>query len=69
MGCTRRGVRELADAGVLPAAKADEAALIAWSGVHGVASILVRQAAVGPLGTDEAIETVLDGILRSLETL
>ncbi len=63
------GVRELADAGVLPAAKADEAALIAWSGVHGVASILVRQAAVGPLGTDEAIETVLDGILRSLETL
>ena len=63
------GVRELADAGVLPAGKADQAALIAWSGVHGVASILVRQAAVGPLGTDDAIETVLDGILRSLETL
>ena len=63
------GVRELAEVGVLPAAKADQATLIAWSGVHGIASILVRQAAVGPLGGDEAIDAVLDGILRSLETL
>lgn len=61
------GVQELVDAGVLDADDADRAALIAWSGVHGIASILVRQAA--PLDADEAIDTVLDGIMRSLETL
>ncbi|MGV0991364.1 MAG: TetR/AcrR family transcriptional regulator [Mycobacterium sp.] len=63
------GIQELVDAGVVPAAEADRAALIAWSGVHGVASILVRQAAVGPLDAGDAIDTVLDGIRRALETL
>lgn len=62
------GIQELVDAGVIPAADADRAALIAWSGVHGVASILVRQSAIDPLDADDAIDTVLDGIRRSLET-
>ena len=80
-GCTTRpddpspwevlmnGIRELVDAGVVPPDQADRAALIAWAGVHGISSILVRQAAVGPIDSSEAIDTVLDGILRSIETL
>lgn len=63
------GITELVTAGVVPAAEADRAALIAWAGVHGIASILVRQSAVGPLDSNAAIDTVLDGVLRSLETL
>lgn len=80
-GCTTRpdepspwdvlmgGIKELVDAGVVPQGQADRAALIAWAGVHGISSILVRQAAVGPINSDDAITTVLDGILRSIETL
>lgn len=63
------GVQELVDTGVVPQTQADRAALIAWAGVHGISSILVRQAAVGPLDSDDAITTVLEGILRSIETL
>ena len=62
-------VQELVDTGVVPQTRADRAALIAWAGVHGISSILVRQAAVGPLDSDDAITTVLEGILRSIETL
>lgn len=63
------GIEELISAGVIPATKAEQAALIAWAGVHGIASILVRQAAVGPLDSDAAIDTVLSGVMRALETL
>lgn len=63
------GVEELVDAGVLAADDADRAALIAWSGVHGIASILVRQAATNALDLEDAVDTVLDAIMRSLETL
>lgn len=63
------GVAELIDVGILPASAADDAALIAWAGVHGIASILVRLTPVGPDHNGSAIDTVLDGIWRSLETL
>lgn len=63
------GIGELVTAGVVPADMADRAAMIAWAGVHGIASILVRQALTGPLDSDSAIDAVLDGIRRSLETL
>ncbi len=63
------GVQTLTDTGAIESTATDQAALIAWSGVHGIASILVRQALVGPLDGDAAIETVLDGIMRALESL
>lgn len=63
------GVRELVDAGAVPNSAAEDAALIAWAGVHGIASILVRQALVCPVDNDAAIDAVLDGIMRSLATL
>ena len=63
------GVEELVDAGLVPPAAGEQAALIAWAGVHGIASILVRHALTTPIESDLAIDVVLDGIMRSLETL
>lgn len=63
------GVTELVEAGVLRAEGADDAALIAWSGVHGIASILVRQALPEEHRPQDAIDAVLDGVMRSLESL
>ncbi len=67
------GVQELIEAGALRPAAADKAALIAWASVHGIASLLVRQAGthpgVPPMDDDTAIETVLDAVMRSVETL
>jgi hypothetical protein len=45
------------------------AALIAWFGVHGIASILDRQALNRPIESDQAIDIVLDALMRSPESL
>lgn len=63
------GVQELVDAGVLRDGAADAAALIAWAGVHGIAAILVRGALVGESTDESAIDVVLDGVMRAIETL
>jgi AcrR family transcriptional regulator len=63
------GVQELVDAGVLRADAATDAALIAWSGVHGIASIQRRALMVEAVADDHAIEVVLDSIRRSLQTM
>jgi AcrR family transcriptional regulator len=67
-------VHELIDSGAITTTDVDTAALIAWSGVHGIASILVRQAMpspalISPLSNDTAIDVVLDAIDRAIETL
>lgn len=63
------GVQELVDAGALPGGAADAAALIAWSGVHGIASILVRGALLEECADEAAVDVVLDGVMRAIETL
>jgi len=63
------GVQDLVAAGVITESGADKAAVIAWSGVHGIASILVRQALNSPIDSDQAIDIVLDALMRSLESL
>lgn len=63
------GVHDLIDAGLVNPAAADDAALIAWSGVQGISSILVRGALPAPTSHDEAIDVVLDAIIGSLEAL
>lgn len=63
------GVQELVAAGLVTESGADKAALIAWSGVHGIASILVRNALNGPTDRDDAVDIVLDALMRSLESL
>lgn len=63
------GVQELVDAGVIEAPAAADAALIAWSGVHGIASILARRVLVEPMDDDNAINVVQDAVMRSIESL
>jgi AcrR family transcriptional regulator len=63
------GVGELAEAGILAPRAADKAALIAWSGVQGIASILVRHGLPEPMPADDAVDVVLDAIMSALEAL
>lgn len=63
------GVADLVDAGVVRPGAAADAALIAWSGVHGIASILVRRALVEPIPEDSAVDVVVDGLMRAIESL
>jgi len=63
------GVEALIETGAIPSRDTGAAAVIAWSGVHGIASIVVRRALVGPLDGEEAIDAGLDGIMRAIETL
>lgn len=61
------GVGELVDAGIVAASAADDAALIAWAGVQGIASILVRNALPDPATADQATDVILDAIMGALE--
>lgn len=63
------GVGELVAAGAVAPRAADKAALIAWSGVQGIASILVRNALPNPVGAVKATDVVLDALMVSLESL
>jgi AcrR family transcriptional regulator len=63
------GVQELVDAGALRSTAASDAVLVAWSGVHGIASILRRGLLMDPITDDHAIDVVLDGVRRSIEAL
>lgn len=63
------GVGELVEAGILTPRAADKAALIAWSGVQGIASILVRHGLPEPMRADESIDIVLDAIMSALDAL
>ncbi len=63
------GVQELVDAGALRPTVASDAVLVAWSSVHGIASILRRGLRMNPVTDDHAIDVVLDGVRRSIEAL
>lgn len=71
-------IDELADTGGVPRARTGDAALIAWSSVHGLATILTASARPPDsdlhdvtLGTidpavDRSIEAVVDGVVRAI---
>jgi AcrR family transcriptional regulator len=52
------GVQELVDAGALREAAATDAVLVAWSGVHGIASILRRALLVNSVTDNHEIDVV-----------
>lgn len=60
-------VAELADAQTMDLRRVDDAPFIAWAAVHGIASIVVRNALVDPTTRDQAVDAVLDGVMRALE--
>ena len=63
-------VGELVDAGAVPAARRDDAPLIAWASVHGLATILT--ASVTPTALDatahsaHAVDAVVDAVVRAI---
>lgn len=60
------GVAELVQARIVNPRAVDKATLIAWSGVHGIASLLVRDSLLDPIGREEATEVILDATMHSL---
>ncbi|MEI6252953.1 MAG: TetR/AcrR family transcriptional regulator [Mycobacteriaceae bacterium] len=63
------GVGELVNAGIVNPRAADKAALIAWAGVQGIATILVRNALPAPVKAADATDVILDAVMGSLENL
>jgi AcrR family transcriptional regulator len=61
-------VAEMETTGVVTPEMAADAPLIAWAGVHGLATILVRGVMAEPMAADAAIDTVVEALLRSVET-
>jgi AcrR family transcriptional regulator len=59
---------EMVAAGAMPAARRAEAPWIAWSAIHGLASILTRSSLVGPLDRERTLEAILDGVDRALRS-
>jgi AcrR family transcriptional regulator len=64
-------IDEMVDTGAMPTTRRTDAPLVAWSGVHGLSTILT--AATRPsepglhhTGTDAMIDTVVDAVVRSL---
>jgi AcrR family transcriptional regulator len=60
------GVAELAAAGVVDPERVHDAPFIAWAGVHGIASIVVRDALDASVTVEHAVDIVLQGIMRAL---
>ncbi len=59
-------IDRLRDEGVITARRHREAPVIAWSAVHGLASILVRTQAPEPSIDTTTIDWVVDGVRRAL---
>jgi AcrR family transcriptional regulator len=57
---------ELVRTGAMPASQRSAAPLIAWSAVHGLASVLVRGMLPPPYAEPSAIRAVNDGVLAAL---
>jgi AcrR family transcriptional regulator len=66
LGTLLGAVEDLVATGAISAASGESAPLIAWSSVHGIASLLVRNSLMGAVGNEQAIETVLDGVTAAL---
>jgi len=66
-------IEEMAATGAIPAAHRAEAPLVAWSGVHGLATIFTTSASPPDPTTlassTAAIDTICDAIIRSLRTV
>ncbi len=62
-------MQELVDSGALHEDAKTDAALIAWSATHGIASILRWAQEAKPVTGNHQIEVVLDSVWRAIETM
>lgn len=59
-------IDEMVGAGAIPATRRHDAPLIAWAGVHGLATILTETAWPDGVDFTSPIDTVLDGVARAI---
>jgi AcrR family transcriptional regulator len=59
-------IERMIDAGVIPSTRRKDAPMIAWSGVHGIATILTSSIWPAGVNADQQIDSVIAGITRSL---
>ncbi len=59
-------IEQMITAGAVPLARRKDAPMIAWSGVHGIATILISSIWPQGVGADQQIDAVIGGISRSL---
>lgn len=67
MGVLAAALDDLVTSGAMPPARRDEAPLIAWSSVHGLAALLAFGEVPPDLDREAATATVVAGVLRALE--
>ena len=60
-------VEQMIDAGVIPSARRKDVPMIAWSGVHGIATIVTSSIWPAGVSADQQIEAVIAGIIRSIK--
>ena len=59
-------IEQMISAGAVPAARRKDASMIAWSGVHGISTILTSSIWPAGVNADHEVEAVISGISRSL---
>lgn len=59
-------IEQMISAGAVPPARRKDAPMIAWSGVHGISTILTSSIWPAGVNADHEVEAVISGILRSL---
>lgn len=59
-------IEQMIAAGAVPASRRKDAPMIAWSGVHGISTILTSSIWPAGVSADQEIEAVIAGISRSL---
>jgi len=59
-------IEQMITAGAVPPARRKDAPMIAWSGVHGISTILTSSIWPAGVNADHEVEAVISGISRSL---
>lgn len=59
-------IEQMISAGAVPPARRKDAPMIAWSGVHGISTILTSSIWPAGVNADHEVEAVISGISRSL---
>ena len=60
-------IDQMVEAGVIPSARREEVPMIAWSSVHGIATIVTSSIWPAGVSADQQIDSVIAGIIRSIK--
>ena len=60
-------IDQMIDAGVIQSARREDVSMIAWSSVHGIATIVTSSICPTGVSADQQIDAVIAGIIRSIK--